>query len=497
MSTLILGASLAGTLVDAPSLPFGAGPLLGLTPEAVVASGAGIAIVLLVFLVAVKYLLFICRPNEVLIFTGRKRVKNGVDLGPMIVMPHGKSGQAPEFAGGGKGRAWRIPIIERVDRMDTTTMSIDVVVHNAYSKGNIPLRIHAIANVKIHSDPSLLRNAIERFLGREKNEIRVVAQQTLEGALREVLAQMTPEQVNEDRLTFAENLIKSVADDLDKLGLELDTLKIQNVSDDTSYLDSLGRPRIAEVLRDAENAENQAMQETTEAEARQRQRSQVAKARAEGEVLKRRNELAKVQAELNGEAEAVEREAVAAAKTARAEAEKELQEVRAVLEEKRLEAEVVIPAEIRREAEALRAKGDAAPTAEDGRAVVEVLEATAQAWRQMGPQAKEIYVIQHLEEIVARVVANMKSIQIDEVNVLDPGDGSGLSSYAASYPQAVARVLSALGETIGIDVPAVLAGSSGRGEGGGGLPPRTPAPRGPTFGGGTTPSVGSSEKGGI
>src|SRR5690606_32297893 len=138
----------------------------------------------------------------------------------------------------------------------------------------------AIANVKIHSDPNLLRNAIERFLGREKNEIRIVAQQTLEGALREVLAQMTPEQVNEDRLTFAENLIKSVADDLDKLGLELDTLKIQNVSDDTSYLDSLGRPRIAEVLRDAENAENQAMQETSEAEARQRQRSQGAKADA-------------------------------------------------------------------------------------------------------------------------------------------------------------------------------------------------------------------------
>jgi flotillin len=80
----------------------------------------------------------------------------------------------------------------------------------------------------------------------------------------------------------------------------------------------------------------------------------------------------------------------------------------------------------------------------------------------MGPQAREIYIIQHLEEIIGTVVAQTKKIQVDEVNVLDPGDGTGLTSYAASFPQTVAAVLKALSETTGVDVTAILAGDKGR-----------------------------------
>ncbi len=334
-------------------------------------------------------------------------------------------------------------------------MPVDIVVRDAYSKGNIPLQIHAIGNVKVTSDPKLLRNAIERFLGRSRSEIALVAQQTLEGAVREVLAQMTPEQVNEDRLAFAENLIKSAKDDLDKLGIQLDTLKIQNVQDKTGYLDSLGRPAIARALRDAENAENQAMQEIAEAQAASNQRSQVAKAGAETAVLRKQNELKKVQAELEGRAQSVEREAEAASRTARAEAELELQKVRAELEHKRLQADVVIPAETQREATATLAKGDAAMTIENGRAVVDVLQATAEAWNEMGEHAREIFVIQHLEELVEAVRQQVR-VEVDEVHVLDPGDGSGLANYAAAYPQMMAAILRAVGETTGVDVPRLL-----------------------------------------
>ena len=453
-------------------------PLAAITLTSVVIVAGAIAVSLLFVLILIKNFLHICQPNEVLIFTGRKRIKNGVDLGPLVIMPHGRVDQPEEFSGGGKGRKWRIPIIERVDRMDMRNISIDVSVENAYSAGNIPLRIHAIANVKIHSDPTKIRNAIERFLGREQREIYVVAQQTLEGAVREVVADMTPEQVNEDRLTFAEKLMSSAVKDFDKLGLELDTLKIQNVSDSTNYLDSLGRPQIARVLRDAENAENQAMQEITQAQATAKLRSEGAKAQAETAILQKRNQLAKVRAELDGEAQAVEREAVAAANTARAQAEQELQRIRAQLEQRRLQADVIIPAEARRQAEAIRAKGDAAPTTENGRALVEVLEATTAAWNAMGENAKEIYVIQHLEEIISTVIDHMDNIDVGEVNVLDRGDGSALAAYAAAYPQTVAAVLRSLRETIGIDIPAVLAGSGGGGGGGGGSGggARRPAP---------------------
>ena len=444
-------------------------PLADITVGSVIAVAAGLAVGVLCFMILIRNLLYICRPNEILIFTGRKQ-------GPVIVMAHGRSDQPEHFAGGGRGRKWRIPVLERVDRMDMRNLSIDIVVDNAYSGGNIPLRIHAIANVKIHSDPAKVRNAIERFLGRERKEIYVVAQQTLEGAVREVVADMTPEQVNEDRLTFADNLIRSAVKDFDKLGLELDTLKIQNVSDSTNYLDSLGRPQIARILRDAENAENQAMQEITQAQAAAKQRSDVAKAHAETAILSKRNELAKVRAELDGEAMSVEREATAAAQTARVQAEQELQRIRAVLEQKRLQADVVIPAEFRRQAEVTRAKGDAAPTIENGRALMEVLEATTHAWTVMGDNAKEIYIIQHLEEIIGTVLDNMDKIHVGEVNVLDRGDGSAMAAYAASYPQAVAAVLRTLRETVGIDIPAVLEGSDFRGGGGNGSGPRPPMP---------------------
>ena len=76
-------------------------------------------------------------------------------------------------------------------------------MQGAYSSGGIPLNVHAIANVKLSSDPNLVRNAVERFLGSGMEQIAMVAQQTLEGVLREVLAQPTPEEVNEDRLKFA------------------------------------------------------------------------------------------------------------------------------------------------------------------------------------------------------------------------------------------------------------------------------------------------------
>ena len=445
-------------------------PLLGRAPVseiltqdmatfAVVGAGA-VALFILLLLLLVKNYLHIARPNEALIFTGRRRMRDGVDLGPMIVLGRGDTRQADEHHGGGRGRAWRVPIIERVDRLDMSVMSIDVAVNNAYSSGNIPLRIHAIANVKISSDPRLIRNAIERFLGQSQQEIMTVARQTLEGALREVLAQMTPEGVNEDRLAFADNLVKSAKDDLDKLGLQLDTLKIQHVSDETGYLDSLGRPQIAAVLRDAEKAESQASQEVSEAQATANQRAEVAKAMAETAILMKRNALQQLRSELEGQASSVEREAEAAAKTARAAAEQDLQTVRGQLEERRLMAEVIIPAEAHRAAEAILAKGVAAPTLEHGAAVAEVLQLTGEAWRSMGPQAKEIYVIQHLEELISAVVESVDKIKVREVHVLDPGDGSGIASYAATFPHTVAAVLSALRETTGVDIPAILAGSS-------------------------------------
>ena len=392
--------------------------------------------------------LFIARPNEVLVFSGqRNKTDDGQDVGYRIV----KAGQ----------RAVRIPILEIVSRLDMTVIPVDVVVQNAYSRGNIPLEIHAIANVKIHSEEKILRNAVERFVNKSRQEIELVAQQTLEGALREVLAQLTPEEVNEDRLKFAEKLIHAAEDDLQILGLQLDTLKIQSVSDSTGYLDSIGRPKIAAALRDAENAESQANQEIQQAQAMATQNAELARTTAQTSIQTKQNELRQIRAQLEGQAQAVEREAEAAAKTARAMAERDLQSLRAQLEQRRLHAEVVIPSEFQRQAQAIIAKGLAAPTVENGLAANEVLAAMTDAWATMGPQAREIYVVQHLDQIVGSVVRSLGSLDPKEVHVIDGGDGNAIAGYAASYPKMVGAVMTALRDSTGIDVPALISGKEG------------------------------------
>src|SRR5690606_35191854 len=116
----------------------------------------------------------------------------------------------------------------------------------------------AIANIKVSSDPKYINNAIERFLDRDINEIRRVSKETLEGHLRGVIATLTPEQVNEDRLTFAETLATETEEDLVKLGLHLDTFKILHVNDEVGYLDATGRKAIANIVRAAEISESDA-----------------------------------------------------------------------------------------------------------------------------------------------------------------------------------------------------------------------------------------------
>ena len=278
---------------------------------AAMAESFGIAIAVLFTLFVALFVfsrfLYICGPDQILVFSGRKhKLPDGSMVGFKVI--HG-------------GRAFRVPMLEEVSRMDVRLYGVEVAVQNAFSKGGIPLAVHAIANVKISTDPRHVHQAVERFLGQPPNQILLVAKQTLEGVLREVLSQLTPEEVNEDRLKFAETLVKNAKDDFDKLGLELDVLKVQHVSDEQKYLQNLGRAQIASMLRDGQNAESNAEQAVREAQAKARQRAESAEQQAEATVLQKRNGFRADIAKLEAEAVAVENEAQVAAETARAIAE--------------------------------------------------------------------------------------------------------------------------------------------------------------------------------
>ena len=410
-----------------------------------VVGGAAIALTLVgmvVLIALVKASLRICKPNEILIISGRQ-----------YKQPDGKSvGYRVVFG----GRAFVIPIIEQVEKMDMTTMPIPVEVNNSYAKGGTPLNIQAIANVKVSNKPGIAGNAIERFLGRNQSEIRRVVRETLEGNLRGVVALLTPEQVNEDRLNFAERIANDVDRDLNKLGLHLDTLKIQSVTDDVGYLSSIGRRQIAKIVKDAEIAEAIAIGEAERIEADCQKRAEMFKSQALTIIQEKQNQLRKIKAELDQRSKSEEERTAAAAKEARARAEQQLQTVRAKLERLRLQADEVLPAEARKEAQVLHAKGDAAELAENAKAAALVNEMLAEVWQETGVDATEIFLLQQVDMILKEAASIPNRVKLENINVIDNGDGKSVASLANVYPEIVKQFLEQVEQTLGIDVAGTL-----------------------------------------
>ncbi|MFO0728123.1 MAG: SPFH domain-containing protein [Myxococcota bacterium] len=406
-----------------------------------------ILIVALGALALVRKALVICPPNRVLIISGRSHaLADGTTRGYRTLFG---------------GRGFVIPILDQVAEMSLSELELPISMRNVYSKGGIPLNVDAIANVKISSDPRTIGNAIERFLGRGVDEIARVARETLEGHLRGVVANLTPEEVNEDRLKFVDKLADESEADLSKLGIHLDTLQITHVSDEVAYLDSIGRSAIAQVVRDAEIAESDAKREAEQIEAQNMARANVMNSNVEAQIAKMNNELRRVQAELVSRVRSEEERTAAAAREARAKAEQELQEVRAQLAGLRLQVDQVIPAEAARAQEELRAQGAAAAIRENGRAVALAIDALHKAWADAGDSALRIYLIKDLDKILSQVAKTVRQVKIENLSMIDSGDGQTLSSYVAAYPAMLSAVFKSIADTTGIDIPGEVAGRNG------------------------------------
>ncbi|ACK66916.1 band 7 protein [Rippkaea orientalis PCC 8801] len=390
----------------------------------------------------IKSFLCICKPNEVVILCGRKRkTKSGQEIGYRVLTG---------------GRAIRIPIIETVKRIDVTTTPIRVEIKQAYSKGGTPLNIQAIANVKVSSNSDIVGNAIERFLDRDRSEIIRVSKETLEGNLRAVVATLTPEQVNEDRLKFAEGIASDIARDFMKLGLEIDTLKIQNVSDNVDYLNSLSREQIALIIRDAEIAESDALSEAELIEAECEEQAKVAQTQDQIIVLEQENDLRKIKAKLEQTAKSEEEITLAAAKEKQAQLQHKLQEVRAELERLRLQADQVLPAQAQREASYLKARGEAAIYEENAKAAAIVNDMLSKVWEETGTDAAEFFLIEQLEQVLTEAVKIPTKLQLKQVNIIDNGDGKSISTLLNVYLEIIGQFLETVSHTIGIDVVGTL-----------------------------------------
>ena len=424
-----------------------------------------IAVLAVLFVIMiVSSLIVICPPNKVAVISGRTRaLSDGRTVGYRILKG---------------GRTLRIPILEKVSWMDLNTIPLEVSVTNAYSKGAIPLNVQGIANVKVSSAEGLLENAAERFLDRPTEQIGQIAKETLEANLRGVLATLSPEEVNEDRLKFSHQLIDEADDDIKTLGLELDVMKIQNVTDDNQYLDSVGRRLTAEVVKQARVAEAERMAESEAAEAAARERAQIATVQADKNIVEEQNQLRVRTAELEAIAKAKEEEASVAGDIARATAEQELEQQRIELERRRLEADVVTPAKANLEAKQLAAQAEAAKIIEDGKAQVEVFQRLTEQYQAAGDDGQRIFVLNMLPELVDKIVSTVNNVDIDRVAIVDNGggQGGGIPGLVSQLPGAVVSLTEQIEAATGVDILGSMRSDQAESEPDSELPPPPPAP---------------------
>jgi flotillin len=406
----------------------------------VILVGAGsILLALLAIGIIISRIIYICPPNEVLIFSGGHRKVAGED------------GKIVGYRAIQGGRGLRIPLIEVVDRMDLTNMIIELRVQGAYSKGGIPLNVQGIANVKVSSKTTQLANAIERFLGMSRDAIIGTARETLEGNLRGVLSTLTPEEVNQDREKFAGALVHEADHDLARLGLELTSLQIQHVSDDKGYLESLGRKQTAELLKRSRisEAENHALSAENAAENSQNQEmskidAQIQTARADGarRIIEAQTRKGALIAESKGQVLAL---------VAKARAEVDVQKARLAQVRFQLIADKVKPAEAKKAQMIAQAKGVASKVIEEGKASASAIRSLNETWSKAGDSARQIFVAQKLQRLVGTMMSTVGEMPIDKVTVIDKELAAGGGNFAVKS----AITAEQLKQLLGIDIAAV------------------------------------------
>lgn len=349
-----------------------------------------------------KALLYICKPNEVLVLAGTTRKTATGHVGYRLI--HG-------------GRAIRLPLIERAHRIDLTNMIIEIKVQGAYSKGGIPLDVSGMANIKVASNEPTIFNAIERFLTQSRDDIKRVAKETLEGNLRGVLATLTPEEVNQDRVKFAQNLLHEADYDLSLLGLSLDTLKIQTVSDEKGYLNSLGRKESAKLLMKARIAEadNEALAKARKAEnlkLKELTKSEARIGMAKADMNRRVAESVSKQKALESEERAEVATQIAKTEAAILVEKERVEQIRL-----QLHAEKINKAEALFTKQQALAKGAAAYITENGQALAASIEELGKVWADCGEDAYQIFLAQKMDDILPLISKGMGKLNITNLQV--------------------------------------------------------------------------------
>ena len=402
---------------------------------------------------------------------------------------------------GGAAFVW--PIIQAAEFLDLTPISISVDLQNALSRQNIRINVPSTFTVGVSTENGVMQNAAERLLGLKLSQIQELAKDIIFGQLRLVIATMDIEEINADRDKFLDAVSRNVETELKKIGLRLINVNVTDISDESGYIEALGKEAAAKAINDAKRtvAEKERDGSIGVANANRDQRVSVSEANAlaiEGENS------AKVQVAMSDaqrrekEAEALRlataAESIQAAK-AREEAyaaEQQAEAARAAREKATQEADVIVSTEIAKrkaeleaeaEAEQIRRKAAGEADAIRSRAAgeadairsrmlaeaegqKEILMKQAEGLRAIveaaggDPRAAaQLMLTDKMEDLIRIQVEAVKNVKIDKVTVWDSGEGKDGKSATAGYISGLMKSIPPLNEMFqmaGMELPPFL-----------------------------------------
>ena len=405
------------------------------------------------------------------------------------------------------GRAgWRIPFLERVDKLSLNVMQVDVKTSEAVPTNEfINVLVDGVANVKVSSDPELLRRAAESLLGMKREQMISMITQVLEGNMREIVGSVGLKEMVQDRQGVAKKITENVVPDMQKLGIEVVNFNIQNFKDNAGTIENMGIDNVEQIRKNAQIAKANAQRDIAIATSQAQQEANAVKVEAEKAISEQNMQLAVQQGDMKVKADTKRAEADAAysiqqenqrktievtranADIARREKEAELAEKEIALMERKLDAEVRKQADamkykaekeaeadlIRRQREAEAQKYEALQQAEarkaeaeavrfameqeaegiraKGLAEAEAIEKKAEAQRRMGEASVIDMYLQALPEIVKNAAAPLA--QTDKIVMY--GDGNA-TKMVRDVMSSASQIMEGMRESTGIDLQEVI-----------------------------------------
>ncbi len=392
---------------------------------------------------------------------------------------------------GGASFIW--PVVQSYEYLDLTPMSIQVDLRNALSKQNIRVDVPSRFTVGISTENGVMQNAAERLLGMKIEEIKQIAEDIIFGQMRLIIATMDIEEINSDRDKFLEAVSSNVETELKKIGLRLINVNVTDITDESGYIVALGQEAAAKAINDAKISVAEAERAGAIGAAEADRDKRISVSKSDSEAIGGENEAKARVADSDAtrrekEAEALKR-ATAAESIAKARAEEEAydaqrsaEEARAHYEQAKLEAEVIVKAEVEKkkleleaEAEAekirRRAKGEADATLMKMQAEADGIKAIlmkqaegfAEIVKSAGGEtndAVKLLVADKLEELTRIQVDAIKNLKIDKVTVWDSGaksaDGRGTTADFVSGLYKSIPPLAEMFDMAGMKLPSYL-----------------------------------------